>query len=158
MGRFSWSGKTELVHHLHDAGALSLGKALYWQRQAPVLHPTEVLGDRGGHTQTAPKLGKQTPQGFEPLRFCRSLAVAALLRGVGDCEGKPGQCAADYRVPSIAAGFRPVAATASPETPIVTCSGTIERIAATCSVASFGSVGTPGILIDAIPGSSAMRA
>lgn len=52
---------------------------------------------------------------------------------------------------------RPAAAIPSPETPIVTCSGTTARIAATCSRAAAGSAGTPGILIDAIPGSSAMR-
>ena len=54
--------------------------------------------------------------------------------------------------------FKPVAANASPDTPIVTCSGIADRIIATCSRAAVGSVGTPGILIDAIPGNSAIRA
>ena len=52
---------------------------------------------------------------------------------------------------------RPAAAFASPDTPIVTCPGMTERMSRIRSRAWPGTSGTPGILIEAMPGSSAMR-
>lgn len=80
-------------------------------------------------------------------------------RGPADREGRAGDGPAEDGVPGVAApAFSPVAAIASPETPIVTCSGTAARISATCARARVGSAGTPGIFSEAMPGSSAMRA
>lgn len=147
----------ELVYYLCDAGTLHFGESLDRQRQAPIGCELECSAIAAVTRRLPSNATNNSHRGARRSDF----AIASVARP--SCEARvivrarPGQVPPITEYQASHPAFRPVAANSSPETPIVTCLGTTARSVFTSSRTLLGSVRTPGILIDAIPGSSATR-